>query len=132
TRAEDGWFRTHLQTQAVSWCEVQREPNPRRQDGPDVVYQGVESPRLSVEGYRVLWYRSSQKAEQDSQQRRQRLDRAYARLETLQQQLRARWLQAHGQRNRRGSALSRKSRCRSGCASKCPRQNTRSTHKLVR
>lgn len=83
TRAEDGWFRDHVQGQAVAWQEVHREPNPRRRDGPDVVYQGIESPRRSVEGYRVLWYRSSQKAEQDSHNRRQRLDRAYARLEAL-------------------------------------------------
>ena len=36
------------------------------------------------EGYRVLWYHSSQKAEQDRQQRQQRLERTYARLEELQ------------------------------------------------
>jgi transposase len=83
TRSEDAWFREYLQTNGVIWHEVHREPNPRRRDDPDVVYQGVESPRRSVEGYRVLWYRSSQKAEQDSQSRRQRLERAYARLEAL-------------------------------------------------
>jgi transposase len=83
TRAEDGWFREHLQAHTVAWREVHREPNPRRRDGPDLVYDGVESPRRSAEGYRVLWYRSSQKAEQDAQSRRQRLDRAYARLEAL-------------------------------------------------
>ena len=83
TRAEDAWFREHLQTNGVAWREVHREPNPRRREGPNVVYQGIESPRRSVEGYRVLWYRSSQKAEQDSHSRRQRLDRAYARLDAL-------------------------------------------------
>jgi transposase len=98
TRAEDAWFREHLQNNPVDWCEVHREPNPRRRDGPDLVYHGVEGPRRSAEGYRVFWYRSSQKAEQDSQSRRQRLDRAYARLEAL-----------HGSRRRdrasRGEAL---------------------------
>jgi len=83
TRAEDAWFREHLQTNAIAWQEVHREPNPRRRDAPDVVYEGVESPRRSVEGYRVFWYRSSQKLEQDRQTRRQRLDRAYARLEAV-------------------------------------------------
>jgi transposase len=91
TRSEDGWFRDYVQQHAVAWPEVHREPNPRRRDGPDLVYQGVESPRRSVEGYRVLWYRSSQKVEQDRQQRRQRLDRAYARLEALRSRPRA-WL----------------------------------------
>jgi transposase len=83
TRAEDAWFREHMHSNGLAWREVHREANPRRRDGPDVIYQGVESPRRSVEGYRVLWYRSSQKAEQDSHSRRQRLDRAYARLDTL-------------------------------------------------
>jgi transposase len=44
----------------------------------------VESPQRSVEGYRVLWYRSSQKQEQDQQDRQRRLRRACARLEGLQ------------------------------------------------
>jgi transposase len=89
TRSEDAWFREHLQANGVVWSAVHREPNPRRRDGPDIVYHGVESPRRSVEGYRVLWYRSSQKAEHDSQSRRQRLDRAYARLEALHNRARA-------------------------------------------
>jgi transposase len=84
TRAEDEWFRDHLQEHAVEWCEVHREPNPRRRDGPDQVYHGVESPQRSSEGYRVLWYRSSQKEEQDRHSRQQRLERAHVRLEALQ------------------------------------------------
>jgi transposase len=84
TRAEDGWFKDYLQEHPLEWLEVHREPNPRRRDGPDVVYHGVESPQRSSEGYRVLWYRSSQKEEQDRQSRRERLDRAHARLNALQ------------------------------------------------
>jgi transposase len=84
TRAEDGWFREYLQSHSLEWQEVHREPNPRRRDGPDVVYHAVASPRSSSEGYRVLWYRSSQKMRQDQQQRQQRLERAYARLDALQ------------------------------------------------
>jgi transposase len=84
TRSEDGWFRDYLQTHPLEWREVHREPSPRRRDGPDVVYQGVEGPRRSSEGYRVLWYRSSQKEEQDRQGRQQCLERAHARLGGLQ------------------------------------------------
>jgi transposase len=78
TRSEDRWFRDHVQQNALSWREVHREPNPRGRELPDVVYHGVESPQRSSEGYRVLWYRSSLKAEQDAQQRQQRLERARA------------------------------------------------------
>jgi transposase len=84
TRAEDGFFRDYQQDHALAWREVHREPNPRRRDGPDVVYHGVEAPRRSAEGYRVLWYRSSPKEELDRQLRQRRLERAHARLEGLQ------------------------------------------------
>jgi transposase len=84
TRAEDGWFRGYLQDHALAWREVRREPNPRRQDGPDIVYDGVESPQRSSEGYRVLWYRSSQKRDEDAAQRQARMERARAFLEGLQ------------------------------------------------
>jgi len=84
TRAEDGFFRDHVHSHALDWREVHREPNPRRRDGPDVVYHAVEAPRRSSEGYRVLWYRSSQKEEQDRQSRQRRLERAHARLDGLQ------------------------------------------------
>jgi len=83
TRSEDGWFRQHVQTQDLSWREVHREPNPRRQGGPDVIYHAVESPQRSSEGYRLLWYRSSQKEEQDRQSRWTRLERARTRTEGL-------------------------------------------------
>jgi transposase len=83
TRREDGWFRHHIQTHDLEWREVHREPNPRRRDGPDVVYHAVESPQRTSEGYRLLWYRSSQKEEQDRQSRWLRLQRAQARAEAL-------------------------------------------------
>jgi transposase len=84
TRTEYSWFRDYLQGHPLEWREVHREPNPRRRDGPDMVYHGLESPQRSAEGYRVLWYRSSQKEEQDRQNRRGRLDRAHAQLQALQ------------------------------------------------
>ncbi len=84
SRAEDGWFRGYLQGHELEWREVRREPNPRRQSDPDIVYDGVESPQRSQEGYRVLWYRSSQKRDEDRAQRQARRTRARAWLEGLQ------------------------------------------------
>jgi transposase len=83
TRSEEGWFRTQVPQLVLEWQEVHREPHPRRQDGPDVVYHALESPQRSSEGYRVLWYRSSQKEAQDRQQRCQRLQRAQLRVAGL-------------------------------------------------
>jgi transposase len=84
TRNEAEWFGNYLDEHPVQWVEVHREPNPRRRDGPDVVYQGLESPQRSSEGYRILWYRSSQKEQQDRDSRVQRLGRAHAALDGLQ------------------------------------------------
>lgn len=84
TRAEDTWFRGYLQNHTPAWQEVRREPNPRRQHGPDIVYDGVESPERSAEGYRVFWYRSSQKREEDCATRQARMARARAWLAGLQ------------------------------------------------
>ena len=78
TRSEDGWFRRHVQEQALPWREVYREANPRGGELPEVVYHGVESPQQSSEGYRVLWYRSSLKQEQDAERRHRRLESARA------------------------------------------------------
>lgn len=84
TRSEDSFFRSYVQDHAPAWQEVHREPNPRRRDQPDVVYGGVEAPHRSAEGDRILWYCSSQKREQDAQNRQRRLERARARLDGVQ------------------------------------------------
>jgi transposase len=84
TRAEDACFREYVQDHALGWQEVHREANPRGRDKEDVVYQGVEAPSRSSEGYRVLWYHSSQKVQQDRETRQRRLGRARARLEAQQ------------------------------------------------
>jgi transposase len=84
TRAEDKWFRDHIQNHAMDWQEVHREENPRGQDLPDIVYRAVESPQRSAEGHRLLWYRSSQKEENDRQARQRRLQKAKARLPEIQ------------------------------------------------
>jgi transposase len=84
TRNEAAWFGTYADDHPVEWAEVHRHPNRRRRDGPEVVYHGVESPQRSSEGYRILWYRSSQKQQQDRDSRVQRLGRAQAALDGLQ------------------------------------------------
>jgi len=83
TRNEVAWFEDQLQHQEIAWVEVRRITNPRRRRGPDHVYHGVESPQPTREGYRVLWYRSSQKQAEDVRRRQDRLTRARERLSRL-------------------------------------------------
>lgn len=83
TRREDTWFRDWLQTHEADWIELVRKKNSRREDGPDDVYRGFESPLRSVEGYRILWIWSSQKLEQDRAVRQRSIQRAIEDLEGL-------------------------------------------------
>jgi transposase len=80
TRAEDGRFRAWVQDHPVSWSLVLRKPNPRGQDKPEVVYHGFEDELGSAEGYRILWYLSSQKQQRDKDARRKKLTKARKRL----------------------------------------------------
>ena len=89
TRREDTQFRDWLQTHEVPWCELVRRPNSRRKNGPDEVYRGFESPIRSVEGYRIIWFWSSQKFEQDRETRQRRIDRATSELEQLRTRMHA-------------------------------------------
>jgi transposase len=83
TRTEDAWFRNHLQKNPIEWQKVHEQADPRKPQGggQPITYHGVESPQRSSEGYRVLWYRSSQKEEQDRQSRQKRLEQAREWLE---------------------------------------------------
>ncbi|HJW76263.1 MAG TPA: IS1634 family transposase, partial [Thermoleophilia bacterium] len=83
TRREDTSFRDWLQTHEATWVELVRKKNSRRQEGPDEVYRGFESPLRSVEGYRILWIWSSQKHEKDRAIRQDRIQRASHELEQL-------------------------------------------------
>lgn len=83
TRAEDKRFRTRVQKEAVNWSVVYREANPRGKDKPEVVYQGFEDEAGSAEGYRILWYLSSQKQQRDKQARTAKLNKTLKRLGRL-------------------------------------------------
>jgi len=84
TRKEMDEFEDYGKQHPISWQEVRRDP-PRRQNDPDSVYHGWESPTLTKEGFRLLWYRSSQKLHVDQEQRSQRLATARLQLQQLQQ-----------------------------------------------
>lgn len=75
TRAEDGRFRVWMASNQVNWTEVYRKENPRGKDKPEVVYHGFEDESGSQEGYRILWYLSSQKQQRDKEARRKKLNK---------------------------------------------------------
>lgn len=85
TRAEDGQFRQALTGEEVTWRDLW---NKTDEDGTVVDRFSVcEQPMLSSEGYRVIWYHSSSKAESDALFRGAQLERALQELAILRQKL---------------------------------------------
>ncbi len=83
TRGEMETFLSWKKKFSIDWTEVLRRPNSRVKDGPDEVFKAYESHFPSDEGHRIVWFWSSQKAEQDALTRRRRLARATEELQAL-------------------------------------------------
>jgi transposase len=83
TRTEHGRFLAWVQEHEVSWSEVAGKDNPRGKHKPKVVYRGFEDTQGSAEGYRILWYHSSQKQQRDQQARMKKLTKTRQRLQRL-------------------------------------------------
>jgi transposase len=75
----DAWLRSH----AAPWVEVLLRADPRRKDGPPHIYRGYEHPLRTSQGFRVLWYFSSQKETLDRAIREHRIAAADKALQVL-------------------------------------------------
>jgi transposase len=85
TRGEDRSFRESLARGRVRWRPIY---DKRDEDGEIIDRFSVsEEPALSAEGYRLVWYHSRRKAEDDAAQRARRVDRALRELAELRQKL---------------------------------------------
>jgi transposase len=85
TRSEDRSFRESLSRGQVRWRPISEE---RDEDGEILDQFSVsEEPALSAEGYRLVWYHSTRKAENDAAVRARQVDRALRELAELQQKL---------------------------------------------
>lgn len=83
TRKECDWFKRWLKSHIVDWQELIRKPDHRRPESAEHVYWGFESPMPSEEGYRIIWILSSQKQEQDIQNRQRKVKKTIEALEKL-------------------------------------------------
>jgi transposase len=85
TRSEDRVFRDSLQSGQVQWRPI----HEKRNDEGEIVDQfSVSEPAtLSAEGYRLVWYHSTRKAEQDAHARHEQVERALNELAELRQKL---------------------------------------------
>mgnify|MGYP002749763716 CR=1 FL=1 len=78
TRAEDKRFRQSLRhRERVRWRKLLEIENKRRHhDPPDIYWTSSDGPEKTVEGYRIIWLRSSQKMLIDAQARETTLQKA--------------------------------------------------------
>jgi transposase len=85
TRSEDRDFRDALSKGQVHWRPIY----DKQDDDGDIVdqYSVCVPATLSAEGYRLVWYHSTRKAEQDARSRHQQVERAMNELAELRQKL---------------------------------------------
>jgi transposase len=85
TRAEDAAFRAAMRDGQARWRQV----HDKLDDQGDVVdrFSAHEPEMTSAEGYRLVWYHSTRKAELDAVARHHRIERASGRLSELRQKL---------------------------------------------
>jgi transposase len=85
TRSEDALCRARILRGGVAWRWIHDKTD---EDGAVVDRFSIHEPEsTSIEGYRLIWYHSTRKAELDATARRQRIERAVLRLSELRGKL---------------------------------------------
>jgi transposase len=88
TRGEDKDFRQSLREGKVSWRTIYEKIDQEDQQKKVLdCFSVANEPATSAEGYRLLWYHSTRKAELDALARANRLQRATRELDELRQRL---------------------------------------------
>lgn len=98
SRKEDMSFRAslRLREKPPRWKVVLRIPNGRRQAEPPDLYSSCAGPSRTDDGFRLVWIRSAQKAEQDAEIRKNNLRQAELALARLSAGLNRRHLKKRG------------------------------------
>jgi transposase len=83
SRKEDANFRDALRRKAARWKDILRVDNYGAERGPERYWSTMDGPSQSEEGFRILWIRSSAKAEEDERSRLEKLEKAKSALQGL-------------------------------------------------
>ena len=84
---EDELFRHRVRLGKVQWKHILSRRNNRKPDSKLDRYYGAQGDYKTASGYRLHWIRSTQKAEQDAETRRRRMERALDALRSIQTKL---------------------------------------------
>lgn len=88
SRKQDGALKAALAARPVAWQVIWQRPPLRRKYDPPDVYEAYEAAEHGTsEGYRVVWFRSSEKWVRDEAARQQAIDRARFELHRLGEKL---------------------------------------------
>jgi transposase len=134
TRTEDQLFRKQLRAgQRVRWRRFLVLNNQRRHSDPPDIYQTTNGgPKQTNEGYRLLWCRSSQKADHDAEARENRIAKAEADLFDLTSRINRRSLRSRSSILDRAKAILRRWECQRFITIQLQRQVHIQTHRLRR
>lgn len=95
TRKEDARFKRHLAAHPPEWALIWQRPPQRRQDDPPERFEAIEDAPPSAEGYRIVWYRSSEKWQRDERTRDNAIEQARFDLLRLDERVGRRNLKTH-------------------------------------
>lgn len=97
SRKEDLRFKRRLVQHAPDWQLIWERPPLRRKKDPPERFEAVEDPEPSAEGYRIIWYRSSEKWQHDEKTRENAIHEARWGLRRLNERVGKRKLKTREQ-----------------------------------
>jgi transposase len=115
TRAEDKRFRKKLrQGMPVRWRKVYTHKNKRRKSDGEVIYWSTtDGPNKTSEGYRLVWFRSSEKMKRDAEAREDSLQKAETELLALDGRLNQKKLKKQAEIKKEVNQILRRHGCTS-------------------
>jgi len=97
SRKEDGRFKEWISHNEAGWQSIWDRPSSRRKTDPPEHFEAVEDPSPSSEGYRIIWYRSSEKWKRDEGVRDRAIEKALKDFQRLGERVGRRQLKTRKQ-----------------------------------
>lgn len=97
TRKENAYFKEWILLNPISWKEIWVRPPARRKTDPPDRFEAVEAPQPSADGYRIVWFRSSEKWKRDERARDNAIHQTRMELHQLRERVGVRQLKTRQQ-----------------------------------
>ena len=98
TRKEDARFKKWILDNTGNWQVIWNRPHRRGgKKVPPEIFEALDAPEPSAEGYRIVWYRTSEKWKRDQQERDDAIQAARMELQRLSERVSKRFLKTRAQ-----------------------------------